>query len=332
MAIRKKTFLLYLLGIITSAIFLWLAFLKVNFKELITVLESANYSLIIVAAIINGLTFLPRTYRWKILLKPIKNTRFGNTFGSLTIGFMANSILPARGGEFIRVLAIGHAEKISKSSSFATIVVERTIDLITLIFFLLLFLRSISYNTLVSKIFWVGLILSISASIFLIILKGNPKIINIFVRLSPGKLKEKVSKFLGAFIKGLEILGDLKTLLYTFLQSIFIWFCFAIVYYVLFLSFDFQLPFGAAFVIMALSSLGIMLPSSPGFIGTYHYFVIFSLSLFQIPKSSALSFSIAAWAVNFLPVVFIGLIALNKLGFSLIRKNKVIYNSFQKDP
>jgi len=294
--------------------------LKVNFEELILALESANYPLIIAAAFLNGFTFIPRAYRWRLLLKPLKNTRFGNAFGSLSIGFMANSILPARGGEFIRAFAISHTEHISKSVSFATILVERVIDLITLILFLLIFSRLIHYNTIVSKIFWATLILTISIIIFLIILKIYPKTINIFVSLSPGKFKEKIKKFLEAFIKGLGILSDLKILLYIFLQSLFIWYCFAIVYYVLFISFGFQLSLGAAFAVVAICSLGISIPSSPGFIGTYHYFVVLSLSLFGIPKSSALSFSIIAWAVNILPVVIIGLVALNKLGLSLMVK------------
>jgi len=100
--------------------------LKVNFEELILALESANYPLIIAAAFLNGFTFIPRAYRWRLLLKPLKNTRFGNAFGSLSIGFMANSVLPARGGEFVRAFAIGQTEKMSKSASFATIIVERS--------------------------------------------------------------------------------------------------------------------------------------------------------------------------------------------------------------
>jgi uncharacterized protein (TIRG00374 family) len=310
-----------IIGLLISAVFLWLAFLKVNFKELTSALESANYSLIIFAAFVNGLSFIPRAYRWKLLLKPLKKTRFGNTFGTLSIGFMANSVLPARGGEFIRAFAIGQTERISKSASFATIIVERVIDMITLLVFLVISIRLISDNTLISKIFWIGLILTISVIIFLAILRKNPKIINIFVSLSPEKFKERIRKFLEAFIKGLEILSDFKILFYTFLQSFLIWSCFAAVYYVLFISFGFQLSVGAAFLVMAICSLGISIPSSPGFIGTYHYFVTFSLSLFQIPKSSALSFAIVAWAVNFLPVVVIGLVALNRLGISLTVKD-----------
>lgn len=309
-----------LIGVSISAIFLWLAFLKVNFEELIAALESADYFLIILAALVNGLSFIPRAYRWKLLLKTLKKTRFGNTFGALSIGFMANSVLPARGGEFIRAFAIGRTEKISKSASFATIIVERVIDMITLLVFLVFSIGLISDDTLISKIFWIGLILTVSAVIFLITLKKIPKIIDIFVSLSPQKFKEKIRKFLEAFIKGLEILSDFKTLFYTFLQSLLIWSCFAAVYYILFVSFGFRLSIGAAFMVMAICSLGISIPSSPGFIGTYHYFVTFSLGLFQIPKSSALSFAIVAWAVNFLPVVVIGLVALNKLGLSLTVK------------
>ena len=314
----KKTKIL--IGLLLSILFLWLAFLKVDFEELTSALESANYFLIVFAAFINGLAFIPRAYRWKLLLKPLKNTSFGNTFGCLSIGFMANSVLPARGGEFIRAFAIGQTEKISKSASFATILVERIIDLITLMLFLVLFLRLVSNNAIVSKIFWIALLLTIFVIVFLIILKNNSKIIDVLVSLSPQRFKEKIEKFLISFVEGLGIINDFKILFYTFSQSLLMWSCFAIVYYVLFISFGFPLSIGAAFLVMTICSLGISIPSSPGFIGTYHYFVTFSLSLYLIPKSSALSFAIVAWAVNFLPVVIIGLVALNKLDFSLTIK------------
>ena len=304
-------------GLLLSAFFLWLAFLKVNFEELIFALESANYPLIMAAAFLNGLTFIPRAYRWKILLKPLKNTNFGNTFGSLSIGFMANSVLPARGGEFVRAFTIGQTEKISKSASFATIIVERVFDLITLILFLVVSLGFIANDKMVSRMFWMAVVITISIIIFLIVLKKKPETMKIIIFLFPNRFKERSRKFLEAFIKGLEILGNFRSLFFTFIQSLFLWSCFALIYYILFVSFGFALPLGAAFLVMAVCSLGISIPSSPGFIGTYHYFAIFSLGLFGIPKSIALSFSIVAWAVNILPVVVIGLVALNKLGLSL---------------
>jgi uncharacterized protein (TIRG00374 family) len=309
-----------LISLTLSGLFLWLALLKVNLKELTNALVSADYFLISIAAIVNALSFIPRAYRWKILLKPLKNTGFGNTFGSLSVGLMANSILPARGGELIRAFAIGRTERISKSASFATIMVERVFDLITLILFLLVFSRLIHNNTIVSKIFWITLIVTISVIIFLIILRNYRKATDILVSLSPAKFKEKIKKFLEAFIRGLHILSDLKILLYLFIQSVFIWSLYAAIYYILFISFGFRLPLGAAFVVTAICCLGISIPSSPGFIGTYHYLVIFSLSLFGIPKSSALSYSIIAWAVDFLPIVVIGLFALNKLSLTLTIK------------
>lgn len=311
-----------IMGLLLSAFFLWLALLKVDFRELLLALESANYPFIIAAAFLNGFTFIPRACRWRLLLKPLKNARFGNTFGSLSVGFMANSALPARGGEFVRAFAIGQTEKISKSASFATIIVERVLDLITLILFLIFSLRFISNDSIVSKIFWTGVLLTISIIIFLIVLKNKPGTINIIVLLFPRRFRGKIREFLGAFIRGLQILSSFRVLFYSFIQSLFLWSCFAIIYYVLFISFGFNLSFGAAFLVMTICSLGIAIPSSPGFIGTYHYFVVFSLSLFGISKSSALSFAIVAWAVNFLPVVIIGLVALNKLGLSLMIKKE----------
>jgi glycosyltransferase 2 family protein len=311
-----------IIGILLSIFFLWLAFLKVDFTELKAALESADYTLIIFAAFLNGFSFVPRAYRWKLLLKPLKESSFGNAFGCLSVGFMANSVLPARGGELLRAFIIGKIENISKSASFATILIERVLDLITLLLFMLIFLPLISNNPITYKIFWATLAIITLAIIFLITLEKNTKLTDFLVKLFPSQVKKRVRNFLEAFRKGLKILSDPKILFYTFLLSLFTWSFYAIVYYILFISFGLELSLGIAFIVLTISSLGISIPSSPGFIGTYHFLVTFSLGLFQVQKSVALSYSIAAWAVNFLPIVFIGFVALNKLGFSLLISRK----------
>jgi hypothetical protein len=187
---------------------------------------------------------------------------------------------------------------------------------------MLIFLPLISNNPITYKIFWATLAIITLAIIFLITLEKNTKLTDFLVKLFPSQVKKRVRNFLEAFRKGLKILSDPKILFYTFLLSLFTWSFYAIVYYILFISFGLELSLGIAFIVLTISSLGISIPSSPGFIGTYHFLVTFSLGLFQVQKSVALSYSIAAWAVNFLPIVFIGFVALNKLGFSLLISRK----------
>ena len=86
----------------------------------------------------SALTIFPayffRALRWKFLLLPIKNSiRIGNAFWSTAIGFMVNTLIPIRLGEFVRAYVLGEKENVGFAPSFSSIVVERILDLIGLL-------------------------------------------------------------------------------------------------------------------------------------------------------------------------------------------------------
>lgn len=311
------------IGIVLSLFFLWLVFRKVNFGELGTALKSANYWWILVALLLSTIIFIPRAYRWQFILNPIKHTRFGNAFGATTIGFMANSVLPARLGEIVRAFVIGYSEGISKSASFATIVVERVFDMFILLFFFFGLLIAFPFPEVLKKAATWALVVTFIALGFLVFLKKYPNYALKLLNFLPKKIEIPLKSFLASFVAGLEILKDWKTILWIFVQSIFIWSLVAVVYYILFYAFNLELSIGAAFIIMIISCFGVMIPSSPGFIGTYHYFAVLGLSAFGVSKDIALSAAIVGHIVGFLPVVLIGLVCLQKLGLSLRKATKL---------
>ena len=91
-------------------------------------MSHANYFYILPYYILYMLVFVIRTVRWRYFMEPIKRISFSSLFSVNFIGFMGNCILPARAGEIIRPVLIGMKEKVSKSASFATIVVERVFE------------------------------------------------------------------------------------------------------------------------------------------------------------------------------------------------------------
>src|SRR5688572_22254406 len=86
------------------------------------------------------LTFVVRAERWKYLLEPLGPTRFRTVFRTTVIGFAASAVLPARAGEVIRPYLLARQEGLSATAAFATIVVERVLDLVAVLLLLLLFL------------------------------------------------------------------------------------------------------------------------------------------------------------------------------------------------
>ena len=82
------------------------------------------------------LNLVIRALRWQFLLEPLGSTAFGNVFRATAVGFAATSLLPARAGEVIRPYFLARHEQMSATGAFATIIVERLLDTITVLILL----------------------------------------------------------------------------------------------------------------------------------------------------------------------------------------------------
>ena len=121
------------LGLLISLFFLYLSLRGVKVREAIDALRSANYLYLIPGFVLYFIGVWMRSMRWGVLLRPIKSLTARQLFPTVVIGYMANNILPARLGELVRAYILGEQEHISKSSTFATIIVERMFDGLSMI-------------------------------------------------------------------------------------------------------------------------------------------------------------------------------------------------------
>lgn len=137
--IQSLQFLIFLsLGVFM----LWLAFRNVNFRRLITELKGANYAWILLSFVFAFLAFVSRARRWIILINPLGyNPSLKNTFNAMMTGYLANLALP-RIGEVTRCVALGKKEKIPVNQLIGTVVVERTIDFLSLLFIMIILILS----------------------------------------------------------------------------------------------------------------------------------------------------------------------------------------------
>ena len=85
-------------------------------------------------------SYLVRAERWQYLLEPLGPTRYATAFRATVIGFAATAVLPARAGEVIRPYLLARREGLSATAAFATIVVERVLDLVAVLLLLATYL------------------------------------------------------------------------------------------------------------------------------------------------------------------------------------------------
>ncbi len=305
------------IGIGISLFFIFLLFRKIEFDKLLGAFREMNYRYLWPAILSTFISYFFRAVRWRFLLLPMKKTQFGNLFPATIIGYMVNNILPARIGEFVRAFVLAEKEKIGKSAVFATLVVDRLFDGFTVLLILLFTFfavklppgkESMQHSLVVGGYFTLAIYVAIVV-FFVVLSKRTDVTIRLIGRLLkpfPSKVAEKVIPLLGSFIGGLRLSSRPMELLALVFSSFLIW-TFAIWPVDLILrSFGIVLPITGSMFIMVFLVFAVLVPASPGYMGTYHAACVYGLMAFNIEKEKALSVALMIHGVNFFPVILAG--------------------------
>jgi len=302
------------IGIVISIVFTFLAFRDVNLQEMLAALKGANYLWLLPSFLFMLISHFVRAYRWRYFLEPMKpQVKFSPMFSALMIGYAANNIFPLRLGEFMRAYAIGKSQNISKSSAFATIIVERLIDVLALLLLLVSTILFYPLPEIIEKSSYGIFAITFGAIVFMVFLmEKSEATIGLIGKLLPAGMFVKIEKIVRSFLQGFQALRKSEHHLVVAIFSILVWLLYAATVYISFFAFDFpqqyQLSIASSLVVLVTVSIGIMIPSSPGFVGTYHWFCMQSLALYGVPHSQALSFAVVSHALNTLPFTAIGLL------------------------
>jgi len=326
-----KRKMLFIVGILVSIICSWLFVRKIEWSSLGVAFSEAKYIYIFPTFIIMFACFYIRAIRWELLLSPIKKISVLNLFSVIMIGFMANNVLPARLGEFIRPVMVARKQKIRVSASFATVAIERVFDVLSIIVIaslLFCFLPSdTSQNTNSLAVIhqlkkWSAIMafFGICTIAILFLLSLYPKkagaVFEKLLFIFPHHLRDNLVNLLHSFISGLQVFDHKTKLIWIGTLSIIIWLLNALSIYVLCHSFDIDLSYAGSCFVTVCITLAVALPQAPGFIGVFHIATQKSLDVFGIGLSSAQSFAILLWAVSFIPVTVTGLLFLWREGIS----------------
>lgn len=333
-----------IIGIVIILLASYYAFKNVSIEELINALSSVKYIYLLPSVFLVSLAFLFRAIRWRYLIGSIKEVKTINLFSPLMVGFMAN-ILPARAGEFIRAYLLGKKENVSFSASFATVFVERLLDMLMILIMLagvLLFSADAFSNGdgesnhrlmgYMIKFGWISFIGSMVIFLFSVLLQYRNdwamKIVEICTKPLPHKWKEKIIGMVHSFTDGLKILKDKRGFLASLLLSFLVWTASVISYYPLYLAFgiESELPIITSIVILSLSiCIFITLFPAPAFLGSFQAACVIALhDMFGISKAVAASFGIIAWLTNMGFIIVVGFLFVLKdnISFSELSASK----------
>ena len=262
-----------------------------------------------------------RSYRWRLLLQPVKKISFRTVFALESIGYLLNNVLPFRLGELGRAYLMGEREEMSRVSVLATILVERILDMLGLLFLvgLTLLLYRFPAHTLnpavtisLGVLFTLLLLLLLLAIIYREFTRRAARLV---ARLLPGHLAEKFNRAVSSFLDGLEVLRQTHHYLQIFVTTVSLWILYLIIILATLAAFslfnrDYPLiwesPLVTALVVLTITSIGISIPSAPGAVGTYHAAAQFALSLFGVPSVISIPLAIVLHLLSYLLLNILG--------------------------
>ena len=310
------------LGVLVSAIFLWLAFRGLKFEEAWQNAQSANYWWLIPSVAVYFVGVWVRTWRWDFMLRPLKKIPVARLFPVVVIGYMGNNIYPFRAGEVLRSYVLRQREDIPMGASLATVIVERVFDgLVMLVFvFAALPLAPIP-GQLFQRTVVLASIAFFTALIVFFAIAAAPKR---FIELTkwathlflPERFQTPIVDFAERFIQGLDALRNFRNVVMIFLTSIIIWLLETVKYWFVMQAFDFEVSFFALMLMNGVVNLATTFPTAPGYVGTFDLPGITVLKQYGVPEGIAVPYTLVLHIALWLPITLLGAVYMFMEGLS----------------
>ncbi len=322
---------LNIIGIIISLAVLAYLISWVDFSQIFTSIQKISMvSLLIIMAIYTA-AFFPRAYRWKAMLYHLKPIGTFQILPIVVMGYFANNLLPAKLGEIVRVYMIQPQIPVRKRTLLATIFLERIFDGLCvggLLLFsaLTLSIHSGFIHTLktVLIITLSGLILCVMAMLFF-----RDFFREVFLFDGEGPLKkvsQKIFHTVHLFQEGIISITKGHSLGKVILSTFIAWSFEALAYFILAKEFHLDIGIYQALIIMGFVNFGILIPSSPGYVGVFEGVTLAAFTFLGLNSNAGIAFGMVLHFCHFVPPLIWGLLLLatdkSILQFMKLKENK----------
>jgi glycosyltransferase 2 family protein len=271
-----------------------------------------RWSWAICVPVLNVANTFVEAFRLSVILFPItKKFRIRNSFNSSLVGILGNVMLPLRFGDGARAYYVAKTEKISLSSSFSALMLDRVADF--LLFFSLMALTAIlhPFPPSVTKMgLTAGAIFAVAVfAIFALAGIGH------HVGRKAGKIRRRIAEEVTHFMTGLSVMRSAGLLFPILFCSALSWLLRAAMVWSMFEAFDLDLPLMATPITLILLNFGVAIVSTPANLGGFELAVVGALKLFSVETEIALSYAVALHAIEVAPMVAFGMFFLWFEGF-----------------
>jgi glycosyltransferase 2 family protein len=294
-----RTLVAFVVGLPVSGVFLWLAVRNTNPSSVRRSLEDAGAGHLALAVVAMLAVYGFQAARWRtIATKRVTLSRF---YGMVVSGVACNNVLPGRVGDLLRARWLGREAHMPAGRALGTVVLDRGCDVAALFAFLALGLFAVaSADWLIRIALGTALVLVVLAAVLVFARQYTSRrsrerrhrgLVRRILRDAAEVLAEPLGRRRPAAWAALSLAG---------------WGTWALAAILVARSVGIELDVHEALFVAAVMNLGVAIPSSPGFVGTYQWLGVASLGLLGVADDEALAFSILLHASWYVPTTLIG--------------------------
>lgn len=316
---RRSQALKVVLGIAISAAFLYATLATVDLGRVFDLVRQANLAWIGAGCGFVALAYVLKTYRWTTMLR-ILGARFGLAQAAVPFmgGVAFNNVLPFRAGDIIRVVAFQRFTGIPPAGQLGTLALERLLDLFVLMAILFVTVSVFQIDYLDETLLAGARLAAVAIAVAIVMFIAAPQPIRFVVRwaeeriprLRPAgeallRLSDAVSK-----LSRPSILARAAGL------SILAWLAEGGAYYAIGQALGIAPSVEIALLALSVGTLSTMIPSSPGYVGTFHYFTASVIAGFGASQAAAAAYAISIHALLWLLTTACGFLLLISAGLN----------------
>lgn len=313
------------LPILLGAFILYMVYNDFDFSQLWNELKDMNLAWFAVSVFFGIMGHVIRGWRWKLTLAPLGyNPSAATCVDSVYVAYAANLVLP-RVGEVSRCVILERYEHVPFAHALGTLVMERMIDTLMVLIITLLAV-AVQWPVFCAFVGETGMkmpgaeILSTPKGVLVALLSLVAMSVLFFLLLRRLSVWKRIKSFASRFIEGLLSLRKMDNGRLFLAETVGIWFCYFMQFYLCFYCFGFSsgLSVAAALLLFVGGSIAVIVPTPNG-AGPWHYVIISIMLLYGVSTTDAQVFALIVHSTQTLLVAILGLYGIAALQLRRLR-------------
>ena len=304
-----------ILGLLVTAVFLWLLVYQLDLSELGAAMVSVSLPALFIALLFLAAGYATRIFRWWWMLRILTpKLPFRACGWPFLASFAVNNVLPFRAGDALRVFGFGKQLDTAAPRVLGTVVIERLLDLLTVLGFVFIGLIGVDHDQfppgVLSATAWLAVMALLMVLLLLFFLTPLQKIAQWLAGLATCVERgwsPHIVRLSNPLFESLGLLKKPGLALQLVVLSVGVWALEGAVFVSVAYALGTTDSLLGPCLALGMGNLATLLPSSPGGLGTFDYFAMLGLLAYGADRETATAFALTVHITLWIPVTVVGL-------------------------